>query len=148
MRLGRGGSDRSARAAGGGLSRGGARGDRGLRAAGGRRRRHRRGARRRLVGGGGGRGVRGRVSDARAGRRKGLDVGAVAVVRGDGGVVGGGAADPANAESGSLAGITLVNQVAVAAVLLAVGVGPGMSAGGQGGRDDKGGLHRDGTQTM
>lgn len=65
-------------------------------------------------------------------------------MRGDGGVVSGVAANPANAESGSLAGVALVNQVAVAAVLLAVGVGPGVSAGGQGGRDDKGGLHRDG----
>lgn len=82
----------------------------------------------------------GRVGNAGAGRGERLNAGAVAVLRGNGGGIGGGARDPANAERGRVAGVARVDEVAVAAVVLAVGVGPGIGTGGQG-RDEDGGLH-------
>lgn len=84
--------------------------------------------------------IGGRVSDARADRRERSNTQAVAVLRGNSTGTHGSARDPANAKGGSLVRIAMVNQVAVAAIALAVGVSPGVGACGQG-RDEDGGPH-------
>jgi hypothetical protein len=86
--------------------------------------------------------VSGRVGDARAGRAHFPDI-LLAVVElgGDGGSLGGGASEELEAERGSELSVPLVDEVAVAVILLAVRVLPGLGkAGGRDGQSN-GGLH-------